>query len=797
MNPKCTLCLKLWVFSDLRELFCGHIFCYNCLRKLGSQNNYIICPQCKKNHKLPKGGIAWLRKYKFEKLSETQSVNTHLCKKHERELCLYCKEHGSICVLCWEESHKSCSVMSNETLKEAKERIQNCLAQEKRHNKIIMRKIEQAELKALGNFYKQFEIIQKRVEHVIRKREEYFNEMLSKTNTDELYQLERNINNLDIQISDEILIDFEIQNSFLNQKEDNGKAFKMIDLSRNCIQDKQIEIINKEIQSTNGHLIKINLSQCNLGEHECIRIGILFQISNNIENVNLGWNSKMGNGLSSICNGLTQSKNSLKNFNLAWCNLNEEQCTWIGDLLKKCSKIETIRLEGNYKMGNGLADICTGLLNSLNSLKHINFRLCDLDEDQCINVGNLVKNCFVIESINLDWNKRMGNGLERFCIGLFYSQSTLKNIYLNQCNLDENQFKKIGNIMKYYSKLERIDLGFNLNMKNGIINFCQGLIESATNLKEINFENCNLNAKKCYWIGHLFSKSSNIENVNLKGNFELGDNGIKSICHGLQRSINSLKIINFEQCNLNEEQCNYIGNLFKYCSLIEAVNFKSNSKMEHGFQNVCKGLVKSSNSLKHINLECCQIDKESCINLGELLKNCSKIETINLKENRNISDAVEHICNGLLPSVKALKSINLNSCNFSKQQCFSIGKLLEKCSKIEKINLGYNSNMKTGVKNICNGLQQSSNTLKHISFEFCELDKNQANDIGNLLEICNKIETIDLKWNRNIGNGFKNIAEGLLIAVNTLQYINISLCNLSEEEIENIENLMKLKKQVF
>lgn len=87
----------------------------------------------------------------------------------------------------------------------------------------------------------------------------------------------------------------------------------------------------------------------------------------------------MGNGISSICNGLKSSRTTLKEINLGFCYLNENQCEYLKDLLSRCYSLEKLNLNANRKMKNGLLAICK-LLRHTSKLLELKLEYCNLQE---------------------------------------------------------------------------------------------------------------------------------------------------------------------------------------------------------------------------------------------------------------------------------------------------------------------------------------------------------------------------------------------------------------------------------
>ena len=116
----CSVCLEL--FSDPKILPCCHTFCLKCLEKTErstEKEREIACPQCRKTHKIPSGGLGelltdFIASYELEvtslKSSQSRSAKKAItCGECERAdpVVSYCSDcQNYLCQVCSEQLHK-------------------------------------------------------------------------------------------------------------------------------------------------------------------------------------------------------------------------------------------------------------------------------------------------------------------------------------------------------------------------------------------------------------------------------------------------------------------------------------------------------------------------------------------------------------------------------------------------------------------------------------------------------------------------------------------------------------------
>lgn len=374
------------------------------------------------------------------------------------------------------------------------------------------------------------------------------------------------------------------------------------------------------------------------------------------------------------------------------------------------------------------------ILNGLDTkfLRIIDFSRCCLDEKTCSDMSNFLQRCCFIENINFSSNRRMDYGFRYICNGLnYYSNKSLKILNFSSCNLNFKQCMDLGDLLRNCSKIEVMDLSMNQFMGYGFINICKGLIESKETLKEINLNSCNLIQIQGNKLAELLSNCSNIEKIRLNHNFELRDEMI-AIVQQLIKSSKNLNILQFGNCFWNPESCKNLGELISNCSKISIFTSFGNALLEYNNYNICEGLTKSSSYLREIDFSFSDLNKEKCQHIGILLLNCSYIENIDLSCNNQMFDGFNYICKGLLNSSENLKCINLALCELTVDNLKDLENLLLNCILLEKLNLDRNIQVKFEFSNLYNCLLKLKKNLKFLHLRHCKLNKNHIFELQQL-----------------------------------------------------------------
>lgn len=640
------------------------------------------------------------------------------------------------------------------------------------------------------------------------------------------------------------------------------------------------------LESSCNTLKSVNFAFCNLSEHQCEKIGCLLKVCCNIEQLDISRNEETGYGLLSVFEALKNSCGSLRDVNLSECSLNERHCRVLGELFDKCSKLQKINFENNIILGKGLVNICDGLSNSADSLINLNFNHIDLFSLQAKELGNMVGKCSNIQSISLSRNPDMLDGFVDICEGLKSSSNTLTELDFAGYKLKESDVGKVTCFLKLCKKIEKICIDWSMEITKPL-NIYECLKNSVESLREVdlkffiskgenyenlekllknckNLEKCrldhfhssycktNLNFYKslsectnslkliqlgfpltetgCSNLASLIKNCSSLESIdfsfqhenaksarnlwealkNLNGtlktlifnqteNMERSPDFInflktcklekvslpwhKSLRHGLSNSVSYLKEISF-QGELDEECCKDIGDMLKNCRSIENINLGDILYTMNGLINIYRGLLKSSNALKIVSLTLINLNEAQCDKIIELWKNCSNFVKQNIYVYISYSpeSTFEHRLIYCAP--KVLRYLNFEDSEITEIQCRSIGNLVNHLTQIEYINLSENTMMGNGVINIINGLRSSAGTLKKINVANTKLNDNHGFALANLLQHC-KIEFLEIGRNKKMSEGFAKIFNSLVNSAYSLKTLNVGNCNQKSSVVKD------------
>ena len=101
----------------------------------------------------------------------------------------------------------------------------------------------------------------------------------------------------------------------------------------------------------------------------------------------------------------------------------------------------------------------------------------------------------------------------------------------------------------------------------------QELLSSSKTLTILDVSNCELNEKQSSCLADLLILCTCLRSLNLSGNISLGEG---QIFKALQKSSETLSILDVSDCKLNEVQGSNLVDLFYKCSCLKTLNLYGN-----------------------------------------------------------------------------------------------------------------------------------------------------------------------------------------------------------------------------
>ncbi|XP_069089568.1 uncharacterized protein [Pleurodeles waltl] len=276
----------------------------------------------------------------------------------------------------------------------------------------------------------------------------------------------------------------------------------------------------------------------------------------------------------------------------------------------------------------------------------------------------------------------------------------------------------------------------------------------------------------------------------------LGDSRVMLLWETPKHSDCKLQKLGLIQCDLVGLGFGELTSVVGKSQTLTELDISGNDLGVSGVTQLWEELKHPSCTIKSLDLSDCCLTELHWRGLSSALSSSLSLTELNLNGNVLLKSGVRELCEGLKHSGCRLQNLQILHCTVTATCCADLASAFSINQSLTELNLGENELTDSGMKLLCGGLVHPSCKLKKLNLWRCSLTGDCCADLSTLLKANSSLTDLILDGNTLGDSGVRLLCEGLKHPGCTLQKLDLTGCSLTSSSCEDLASVLSTNQSL-
>ncbi|KAM6225367.1 leucine-rich repeat-containing protein 31 [Rhynchocyon petersi] len=359
-----------------------------------------------------------------------------------------------------------------------------------------------------------------------------------------------------------------------------------------------------------------------------------------------------------------------------------------------------------------------------------------------------------------------------------------KCLNLNNTGLTTADMRELVALLPFLPDLEELDISWN-DFVGGSLHLISQQMHLVSKLKVLKLGSCRLTPDDAGALGEALKAIPELEELNLSWNRKVGGN-LPLILQKFQDG-SMIQTLELVDCALTSEDGTFIGQLLPMLQNLEVLDLSINRNISDSLNSIAQGLKNTSN-LRVLNLHSCGLSQDNIKALDAAFVYLGHLRQLDLSCNKDLGGAFEN-SSAQLATLRHLQVLDLHQCSLTVEDVASLTQIIPLLSNLQELDLSANKKMGSSSEHLLSRLRFLP-ALKSVLIHNCALANETFTALAEASVHLPALEIFDLSWNKCVGGNLKLLLETLKLST-SLKVLRLSSCSLVTEDVTLFASLFQ------